>query len=71
MTFSKVVKNSADDVHNVLNFSKTEGLNTLHGILNTLPKVAYCPAYKNTIIENGFTVPLLKYKHLNLKLRML
>ena len=40
-------------------------------ILNTLQKVAYCPAYKNTIIENGFTEPLLKYKHLNLKLRVL
>ena len=46
-------------------------LYVLHGILWTLPKVAYYPDYQYSIMKNGFTVPLLKYKHLNLKLRML
>jgi len=35
-----------------------------------LPKVASYPAYQNSILRKKFTLPFLKYKRLNLKLRV-
>ena len=35
-----------------------------------MPKVAFHPAYQNSIIRKKFTVPFLKYKRLKLKLRV-
>jgi len=35
-----------------------------------LPKVASYPAYQNSILRKHFTVPLLKYKRLKLKLKV-
>ena len=35
-----------------------------------LPKVASHPAYQNSIVRKNFTLPLLKYKGLKLKLRV-
>ena len=36
----------------------------------TLPKVASHPAYQNSIVRKNFTMPFLKYKRLQLKLRV-
>ena len=36
----------------------------------TLPKVAFHPAYQNSIIRKNFTLPFLKYKRLKLKSRV-
>ena len=35
-----------------------------------MPKVASHPAYQNSIVRKNFTLPLLKYKGLKLKLRV-
>jgi len=35
-----------------------------------LPKVATYPTYQNSILRKNFTAPVLKYKHLELKLRV-
>ena len=37
----------------------------------TLPKVAFHPACQNSIMKNDFNMTHLKYKCLNVKLRML
>ena len=34
-----------------------------------MPKVESYPAYQNSVIRKNFTVPVLKYKRLELKLR--
>jgi len=36
-----------------------------------LPKVVSYPVHQNTIVRKNFTVPVLKYEHLKLKLRVL
>ena len=45
-------------------------MNPMYRICFTLPKVASYPAYQNSIIRKKFTVSFLKYKHLQLKLRV-
>ena len=39
--------------------------------LNFAKKVASRPAYQNSIIRKNFTVPILRYKRLKLKLKVL
>ena len=54
-----------------LNFRKFKvALNPIYRIFKTLPKVASYPTYQNSILRKNFTVPLLKYKLLKLKLRV-
>ena len=51
-----------------LNFRKCKvALNPMYRIYlnSSLPKVAYHPAYQNSIIRENFTLPFLKYKRLN------
>ena len=43
---------------------------SLTNFFETLPKVASPPAYQNSIIRKNFTMPVLKYKCLKLKLRL-
>ena len=51
-----------------LNFRKFKvALNPMYRIFL---KVAFYPAYQNSIIRKNFTVPFLKYKRLKLKLRV-
>jgi len=51
-----------------LNFRKFKV--ALNPMYRTLPKVASYPAYQNSILRKKFTMPFLKYKRLNLKLRV-
>ena len=54
-----------------LNFQKFKvALNHMYRIFQTLLKVATYPAYQNSIKRKNFTVPVLKYKRLKLKLRV-
>ena len=42
----------------------------MQNFFTTLQKVAFYPAYQNSIIRKKFTVPFLTYKCLKVKLRM-
>ena len=54
-----------------LNFCKLKvALNCMYRIFLNFSKVLSYPANQNSIIRKNFTVPFLKYKHLNLKLRV-
>ena len=61
-----VLRNSVDRVQNLLALSKLKvALKSINRIFYTLSKVA-----SKLNNENGFTMPFLKYKRLNLKLRV-